>query len=166
MDDEPSMDRPVTRPARNLGARIACGVYLLIAAVAACAARTTESRFDAGPEKVDAGCEAGVVKDRCPCTEPDVVICGFGKGHRCVAGTWSFFFDGECDPRDARPEPTIDAALGCPADPDAALGGFCETAGLVCASCADPCSCSVIRCEFGKWVRVQAPGSCDAGSDG
>lgn len=162
-DDTPSMPGTPWGPARRRRALIACGVHMSIAAVAACAAQTTESRFDAGPLQVDAGCEPGAVKDRCPCNEPDIVICGFGQGHRCFGGTWSFFFDGECDLRDASPGPD---AHDCPADPDAALGGLCVADGRVCASCPDPCLCSVIGCESGKWVRVQSPGSCDAGSDG
>ena len=62
-----------------------------------------------------------------------------------------------------------DAGSGCPANFTAAEGTACAQEGKSCNSpgCSDPCQhCNILRCESGKWVRMEsfpAPNCGDSG---
>jgi hypothetical protein len=77
--------------------------------------------------------------------------------------------DASGDARDASADAGDAADAGdCPADLGAALGTPCPKEGQFCGSCGNPCQfCNLLRCERGKWGRLEVPPApCDAGDGG
>ena len=174
----------VTKPSRRAlaGALIFATASLVVGTTASC----TETPCGDGP------C-GEAPRGEAPCAEGTTVCDRLGQGRACQGGAWVVFFDGPCAPAprsppdaevdarapdggpgdaagDARDGAAADAADAgdCPADLGAAVGAPCPREGQFCGSCANPCQfCNVLRCELGRWGRIEVPPApCDAGDGG